>query len=78
MFDTRADGRIVTYCAPVWKESSPAQFFYKLGFRFLDPTANEYMDECIIKKVPDLPPQTGMMYLPKNNINKLLRYGDVF
>ena len=78
MFDTRADGRIVTYCAPVWKESSPAQFFYKLGFRFLDPTANEYMDECIIKKVPDLPPQTGMMYLPKSNINKLLRYGDVF
>ena len=27
MFDTRAEGRIVTFCAPVWKESSPAQFF---------------------------------------------------
>ena len=78
LFDSRAEGRIVTYCAPVWKESSPAQFFYKMGFRFLDPKANEYMDECIIKKVPDLPPQTGMMYLPKSNINKLLRYGDVF
>lgn len=78
MFDPKAEGRIVTFCAPVWKESSPAQFFYKLGFRFMDPQANEYISECIIKKVPDLPPQTGMMYLPKKNIHKLLRYGDLF
>ena len=77
-FDSRAEGRIVTFCAPVWRESSPAQFFYKLGFRFTDPKANEYIDDCIIKKVPDLPPQTGMMYLPKSNIHKLLRYGDLF
>lgn len=78
MFDSRAEGRIVTFCAPVWKESSPAQFFYKLGFRFMDPEANKYIDECIIKKVPDLPPQTGMMYLPKSNLHRLLRYGDLF
>lgn len=78
MFDTKADGRIVTFCAPVWKESSPAQFFYKLGFRFMDKEANKYIEDCIIKKVPDLPPQIGMMYLPKANIHKLLRYGDLF
>ena len=78
MFDSRAEGRIVTFCAPVWKESSPAQFFYKLGFRFMDPSANEYIKDCLIKKVPDLPPQTGMMYLPKANLHKLLRYGDLF
>lgn len=78
MFDSRAEGRIVTFSSPVWKESSPSQFFYKLGFRFMDPNANDYMDECIIKKVPDLPAQTGMMYLPRKNINKLLRYGDMF
>lgn len=78
MFDTRADGRIVTFCTPICNESSPAIFFYKLGFRFTDPKANEYINDCIIKKVPDLPPQKGMMYLPKNNINRLLRYGDVF
>lgn len=77
-FDSRAEGRIVTYCAPVWKESSPALFFYKLGFRFMDSKANEYMEECLIKKVPDIPPQLGMMFLPKNNLHKLLRYGDVF
>ena len=77
-FDPKAEGRIVTFCAPVWKESSPAQFFYKLGFRFMDPSANEYVKDCIIQKVPDLPPQTGMMYLPKCNLHKLLHYGDLF
>lgn len=77
LFDSRAEGRIVTFCAPVWKESSPALFFYKLGFRFMDSKANQYMEECLIKKVPDLPPQIGMMYLPKKNIHRLLRYGDL-
>ncbi len=78
MFDPRAEGRIVTFSAPVWKESSPALFFYKLGFRFVEKGANEYMEECLIKKVPDIPPQIGMMYLPKNNLHKLLRYGELF
>ena len=78
MFDPKADGRIVTFSSPVWKESSPALFFYKLGFRFMEKSANEYMIECLKEKKPDLPPQTGMMYLPKSNLNKLLRYGDVF
>lgn len=78
LFDSRAEGRIVTFCAPVWKESSPALFFYKLGFRFMEKSANDYMLECIRKKEPDIPPQTGMMYLPKMNIHKLLRYGDVY
>lgn len=78
MLDPKAEGRIVTFSSPVWKESSPALFFYKLGFRFLDPAGNEYMKECIINKVPDIPPQIGMMYLPKANLHKLLRYGEMF
>lgn len=78
MFDSRAEGRIVTFSSPVWKESSPALFFYKLGFRFMDAGANGYMQECLIKKIPDIPPQIGMMYLPKKNLHKLLRYGEVF
>ena len=78
MLDSRADGRIVTFCSPVWKESSPAQFFYKLGFRFMDPNANEYISDCIAKKTPDVPAQTGMMYLPKANLHRLLRYGELF
>ncbi|MBQ4115653.1 hypothetical protein IJD34_09665 [bacterium] len=78
MLDNRAEGRIVTYCAPIWKEASPAIFFYKLGFRFMEKGANEYIAECIRQKIPDSPPQQGMMYLPKNNLHKLLRYGDVY
>lgn len=78
MFDERAEGRIVTYCSPVWREASPAIFFYKLGFRFVDPQANEYIEECLKKNIPDLPPQKGIMYLPRTNLHKLLRYGDVF
>ena len=78
MFDPRTEGRIVTFCSPVCKEASPAQFFYKLGFRFMDKDANAYIQECINQKVPDLPPQIGMMYLPKSNLHKLLRYGELF
>ena len=78
MFDPKIQGRIVTYSAPVWQESSPALFFYKLGFRFMDPKANERMVECLNKKIPDLPAQTGMMYLPKAQLHKLLHYGELF
>lgn len=78
MFDPKIQGRIVTYSAPVWQESSPALFFYKLGFRFMEPSANERMNDCLIKNIPDLPPQTGMMYLPKAHLNKLLHYGEMF
>lgn len=78
MFDPKTEGRIVTFSSPVWKESSPALFFYKLGFRFIDTSGNKYMEECIAKKIPDIPPQIGMMYLPRNNLHKLLRYGELF
>lgn len=77
-FDPNIDGRIVTFSAPLWKESSPALFFYKLGFRFMEKKANDYMQECLIKNTPDIPPQTGMMYLPAANLHKLLRYGEMF
>ena len=77
-FDKNVEGRIVTYSAPVCQESSPALFFYKLGFRFMDPEANEYMKECLIKNVPDIPIQKGMMFLPRHNLHKLIRYGELF
>ena len=78
MFDSRAEGRIVTFSAPIVRDSSPALFFYKLGFRFTDPECNEVMEECLRKDMPDLPAQIGMMYLPKNRLHKLLRYGELF
>ena len=78
MFDNRAQGRIVTFSAPMVKEMSPALFFYKLGFRFTSEEANQRMEECLAQNMPDLPAQTGMMYLPKNRLHKLLRYGELF
>ncbi len=78
MFDSRADGRIVTFSAPIMRESSPALFFYKLGFRFTDPKCNEVMEECLKNNMPDIPAQIGMMYLPKTQLHKLLRYGELF
>lgn len=77
-FDKRTEGRIVTFSTPIVKESSPAIFFYKLGFRFIDPAANKYIEECLAKNIPDIPAQSGMMYLPKAQLQKLLRYGDLF
>ena len=78
MFDSRAQGRIVTFSAPIMKESSPAMFFYKLGFRFIDPVCNQVMEECLKNNMPDIPAQIGMMYLPKNRLHKLLHYGELF
>ena len=78
MFDSRAEGRIVTFSAPIMKEASPALFFYKLGFRFTDPKCNEVMEECLRNNMPDIPPQVGMMYLPKIRLHKLLHYGELF
>ena len=78
MFDPKIQGRIVTFSTPLCPESSPAIFFYKMGFRFLDPNGNSYIEDCMRKNIPDIPPQTGMMYLPKHNLHKLLRYGDLF
>jgi len=78
MFDPKIQGRIVTYSAPVMQEMSPALFFYKIGFRFIEQAGNERMEQCIIQRVTDIPPQIGMMYLPKKHIHKLLRYGELF
>ena len=77
-FDKKADGRIVTFSAPLVKDASPAIFFYKLGFRFIDPQANENIEKCIKDNIPDIPAQIGMMYLPKTHLHKLLRYGELF
>ena len=77
MFDKKADGRIVTFSAPMVRESSPALFFYKLGFRFTEPSCNEVMEKCLRDNMPDIPAQIGMMYLPKVRLHKLIRYGEL-
>ena len=74
--DKDTEGRLVV-CAEITDgQTSPAGFFYKLGFRFVDNNLNEIMEEWIKKKIrTDAPKLTGMMYLPKNNINKIMMSG---
>ena len=73
--DKETEGRIVV-CAEITDgQTSPAGFFYKLGFRFVDKNLNETMEEWIKKNIKtEAPKITGMMYLPKNHINKLMMY----
>lgn len=75
--DKDTQGRIVVNAEIIDGKSSPAGFFYKLGFRFIDKKMNETMEAWLEEKtILNAPMLTGMMYLPKENINKLLRYGE--
>ena len=74
--DKDTQGRLVLYCEVTDGQTSPAGFFYKLGFRFLDRSMNEVMEQWVRQNIKtEAPKLTGMMYLPKNNINKLMMYG---
>ncbi|MCM1265402.1 MAG: hypothetical protein NC200_04305 [Candidatus Gastranaerophilales bacterium] len=75
--DKDTEGRIVLYAEMIDEQTSPAGFFYKLGFRFVDKSMNEIMEKWVAKKIlTDAPKLSGMMYLPKNHINKLMTYSD--
>ena len=74
--DKDTEGRIVLYAEITDGKTSPAGFFYKLGFRFVDKTMNEAMETWVRKNIEtEAPNLTGMMYLPKNHINKVMMYG---
>lgn len=71
--DKETQGRIVVNAEIIDGQTSPAGFFYKLGFRFVDKSMNEVMDKWLTQKTEIASPQlTGMMYLPKQGINKLM------
>ncbi|MBR3889488.1 hypothetical protein IKJ53_03145 [bacterium] len=73
--DKDTEGRVVVNAEIIDEKTSPAGFFYKLGFRFVDNNQNDKMETWIKEKtIINAPQLTGMMYLPKENINKLLRY----
>jgi len=74
--DNKTQGRIILNAKVTDGETSPAGFFYKLGFRFTDKVLNHKMKEWLTNN-PDSPISpmiTGVMYLPKENINKVLMY----
>lgn len=73
--DKDTQGRLVVYAQMTDGKTSPAGFFYKLGFRFVDKSMNETMQKWVDKKIKtEAPNITGIMYLPKNHINKLMMY----
>lgn len=73
--DKDTQGRIVVYSEITDGQTSPAGFFYKLGFRFADKSMNDIMETWAIKKIKtDAPKLTGMMYLPKTAVNRLIMY----
>ena len=74
--DKDTQGRIVLYAEITDGKTSPAGFFYKLGFRFIDKSMNEVMEAWLKQNIKtESPVLTGMMYLPKNHINKVMMYG---
>ena len=72
--DKDTSGRIILNAKVTDGETSPVGFFYKLGFRFTDKNLNSQMDEWLRTGSCISPMITGMMYLPKENVSKLLMY----
>lgn len=57
-------------------EDSPVPFYKKLGFEFVDPKKNQAYQKWLKSGRGDLPfgLESGVMYLPKKNVSKLLNY----
>ena len=74
--DKDTNGRIILNAKVTDGETSPVGFFYKLGFRFTDKNLNAQMDDWLrVSHGACVSPMiTGMMYLPKENVSKLLMY----
>ena len=73
--DKDTEGRIIVEVRIIDGQTSAAGFFYKLGFRFADKSKNEILNNWIRSGKSILAPkETGLMYLPKENIQKLMMY----
>ena len=78
VLDEEALGRIILYASQIAPEDTSSKFFYKLGFRYADEDLNNIVRHAIDKNLPSFEIPAGYMYLPKENIPKLLRYGHLF
>ncbi len=71
-FENGFDGRVLLNACCIDKKTSPLAFYYKLGFRSIDSKTNELIEKCI-RKGKIIPKDLGsFMFLPKENIQKLL------
>lgn len=75
VFDKKINGRIVVDVKTVENEMSSCVFFYKLGFRFVESEKNQILQNIISDSKNTTPPTiVGLMYLPKESLNRLLIY----
>ncbi len=74
--DTRTQGRVVLQADIIDGKTSPAGFYYKLGFRFANDESNKVMQNWLKTsgRREDSPMETGMMFLPAENIKHCLNY----
>lgn len=74
--DTRTNGRVILQADIIDGKTSPAGFYYKMGFRSTNHVNNLELEEWLKSggKRENAPMLTGMMYLPKENIEHCLNY----
>ena len=75
--DKATRGRIFLEAQNMTRKGSPAGFYFKLGFRFKEKGKNKIFQEWLNKggNKKDAPQDTGLMFLPKENILHCLTYG---
>lgn len=75
--DPRTAGRVTLDACCIDGKTSPAGFYYKLGFRFQNQDSNIKLEEWLKNggKRENAPFITGTMFLPKENIEQCLKYG---
>ena len=74
--DIETQGRVTLDADCIDGKTSPAGFYYKLGFRFTNPALNETCEKWLLEGGlrENAPFCQGIMFLPKENISKCLNY----
>ncbi len=75
--DAKTSGRVMLDATNIDGQTAPGAFYYKLGFRFTNPASNTLCENWISNggKFQDAPFLSGLMYLPKENIEHCITYG---
>ena len=74
---SKTEGRVTLDACCLDGITASGGFYYKLGFRFLNPNNNKICEQWIKSggKYGNAPFAIGRMYLPKENIEHCLKYG---
>ncbi len=74
--DKRSNGRVILEAKKIDARTSPAGFYYRLGFRFLNEKFNKILQQWKLAGGTkfDAPDLEGKMYLPKENIEDCIMY----